>query len=258
MRTTKKIPALHSIKSIVLNILCRIWALWGLCWFVFTLVPALIIYAPCFLLKDPAKARWHRHVSRVWMYIYLNLIGCPLTVKGKENFQKAVNYVIVCNHNSLLDIPVSTPFMPRAAKTIGKKSFAKVPLFGWIYQFGTVLVDRSNDASRRKSYEQMKYMLSIGLDMIIYPEGTRNRSNEPLKKFHDGAFRLAVDTGRQIIPVVIFNTAKALPVDKFFYLFPHQLEMHCLAPVDSSGMSVADLREKLFKVMWDYYSANQH
>jgi 1-acyl-sn-glycerol-3-phosphate acyltransferase len=162
-------------------VFCRIWALWGLLLFAATLLVAIVFYAACFLLKDPAKARWHRHVSRVWMFVYLHLIGCPLKVHGKKNFIKGTNYVVVCNHNSLMDVPVSTPFMPRANKTIAKKSFAKVPVFGWVYKFGSVLVDRDSDASRRKSYEEMKHMLNIGLDMLIYPEGTRNRTHDPLK-----------------------------------------------------------------------------
>ena len=69
---------------------------------------------------------------------------------GKENFKEATNYIVVCNHNSLMDVPVSTPFMPRANKTIAKKEFTKVPVFGWVYAFGSVLVDRKSDASRKK------------------------------------------------------------------------------------------------------------
>jgi 1-acyl-sn-glycerol-3-phosphate acyltransferase len=105
----------------------RIMAAWALILFIVTMLPAIIFYLPCFLLNDPAKASWHRHVSRVWMWIYLHLIGCPLKVTGKEHFATPTNYVIVCNHNSLMDVPVSTPFMPRPNKTIAKKSFAKIP-----------------------------------------------------------------------------------------------------------------------------------
>ncbi len=161
----------------------RIFAVWALVLFIGTMIPAIVFYLPCFLLNDPAKAYWHRHVSRIWMWIYLHLIGCPLSIKGKENFEQHTNYVIICNHNSLMDVPVSTPFMPRANKTIAKKSFAKIPVFGWIYTFGSVLVDRKSDESRRRSYDEMKKMLAIGLDMVIYPEGTRNRTDDPLKIF---------------------------------------------------------------------------
>lgn len=231
----------------------RIMAAWALVLFIITMIPAIVFYLPCFLLKEPAKASWHRHVSRVWMWIYLHLIGCPLKVKGKEHFIEHTNYVIVCNHNSLMDVPVSTPFMPRPNKTIAKKSFAKIPLFGWIYTFGSVLVDRKSDESRRKSYEEMKRMLAIGLDMLIYPEGTRNRTEDPLKSFYDGAFRLAVDTGKPILPVILLHTKKVLPAHLFFYLMPHSLEMHFLAPVTTIGKSASVLKEEIFTIMWKYY-----
>lgn len=234
-------------------IIGRVIALWALLFFIITMIPAIIFYLPCFLLDDPAKASWHRHVSRVWMWIYLHLIGCPLRIKGKEQFKKDTNFVIVCNHNSLMDVPVSTPFMPRPNKTIAKKSFAKIPLFGWIYTFGSVLVDRKSDESRRKSYEEMKRMLNIGLDMLIYPEGTRNRTGDPLKVFYDGAFKLAVDTSKPILPVILLHTKKVLPANIFFYLMPHPLEMHFLPPVSSVGKSSTALKEELFQLMWNYY-----
>ncbi len=239
--------------SLFAEIFGRIWALWALVLFVCTLLIAIVFYAGCFFLEDPAKAKWHRHVSRVWMFVYLHLIGCPLTVRGKQHFKKGINYVVVCNHNSLMDVPVSTPFMPRANKTIAKKSFAKIPVFGWVYTFGSVLVDRNSDASRRKSYEEMKQMLAIGLDMVIYPEGTRNRTQDPLKKFYDGAFRLAVDTQKPVLPAVLFHTGKVLPANKFFYLFPHPLEMHFLPAVESTNISAAELKETVFQQMWKHY-----
>ncbi len=256
--SSKKINTGNNQTPFFLEIFGRVWALWGLLLFIGTMLIAILFYLPCFLLNDPAKAKWHRYVSRVWMFVYLHLIGCPLKVKGTEYFKKNTNYIVVCNHNSLMDVPVSTPYMPRANKTIAKKSFAKIPLFGWIYTFGSVLVDRNSDASRRKSYEDMKAMLDIGLDMVIYPEGTRNRSDEPLKKFYDGAFRLSVGTGKAILPAVLFHTKKVLPANKFFYLLPHKLEMHFLEPIAPVNGDMHTLKETVFKRMWEYYAAHDH
>lgn len=124
----KSIPIKTPVWKLILG---RVFALWALILFIGTMLPAIIFYLPCFLLNDPAKARWHRHVSRVWMWIYLNLIGCPLRVKGKEHFEDNCNYIVICNHNSLMDVPVSTPFMPRANKTIAKKKLCQ-SAFIWL------------------------------------------------------------------------------------------------------------------------------
>ncbi len=242
--------------KIIKEIFGRIWALWALLLFLSTMFIAIIFYLGCYLIKEPWAAKWHRHVSRVWMTFFLNLAGCPLKVVGKHYFKEGTNYIIVCNHSSLMDVPVTTPFMPHANKTIAKKSFAWIPVFGWIYTLGAVLVDRKNEQSRRKSYDDMKRVLATGLDMVIYPEGTRNRTGDPLKIFYDGAFKLATDTGKPIIPALIFNTKKVLPPHKTFFMVPHKLQMHFLPPVVSKGISSKELKEKIFRMMWDYYEAN--
>ncbi len=243
--------------NIFKEIFARIWAAWGLVIFTITLCIAFIFYLPCFVLKDPAKARWHRHVSRVWMWVFLHIIGCPLKIVGREYFRVGENYVIVCNHNSMMDVPVTTPFMPRANKTIAKKSMSYIPVFGWIYGFGSILVDRKSEQSRKASYIAMRHILAMGMDMLIYPEGSRNRTNDPLKSFYDGAFKLAVDTKKPILATILFNSRTVMPVNKFFYLWPHRLEMHFLPSIDSNDITAAQLKEKIFRIMWDYYEANR-
>ena len=153
----------------------------------------------------------------------------------------------------MLDIPLSSPFIPGANQTIAKKEFTKIPLFGWYYERGSVIVDRKSDASRRKSYELMKSALAKGFHMCIYPEGTRNRTNAPLKQFYDGAFKLAADSGYAIIPAVILNTKKALPANRFFYLVPHSLSIHFLEPIQVNGQSAAVLKEIVYNRMADHY-----
>jgi len=239
------------------DIFCRIWCLWALCLFIPTMLIALPFYLLCYIIKEPHASKWHRRVSRVWMTFFLNLIACPVKVKGARYFEKGKNYVVACNHNSLMDIPITTPFMPNANKTIAKTTFAYVPIFGWIYAAGSILVNRKSEKSRRDSFKKMKWALDIGLDMVIYPEGTRNITNDPLKSFYDGAFKLAVDTGKPIMPALLFNTRKVLPTDKVFYVNPHKIEMHFLPPVESTNITAKQLKEKVFRQMWDYYEANK-
>jgi 1-acyl-sn-glycerol-3-phosphate acyltransferase len=190
------------------------------------------------------------------MGLYLFLSGCRFKVTGKEVFDSTNNAVIVCNHNSLIDIPVSFPFLPRANKTIAKKSFSKIPIFGLIYTFGTVLVDRRDEKSRKQSLDDMKEVLATGLDMLIYPEGTRNRTNEPLKSFHNGAFKLAIDTNKPIIPVVLLNTKKILPATPSMYFRPGKIQMDILPAVYPDGHSIDSLKNKVFDIMANHYTTN--
>ena len=173
--------------SLFKNIFGRIWALWGLSSFVLSF---LIIFIPSmfsYLFKDEVKGQnYFILVSRIWMQSWLYLIGCPVKVIGREYFQKNETYVIVYNHNAFLDVPLSAPFVPGGNKTIAKASFGKVPIFGWFYKRGGIMVDRNKENSRVKSFEEMKSTLRKGIHMCIYPEGTRNRTGNPLKPFYDG------------------------------------------------------------------------
>jgi len=241
---------------IIKEIFGRIWAVWGILSFAVTFLVIFIPSMITYLLPDPKGSSVFIRIAKLWMDVWLRLAGCPVTIKGKENFAKGRSYIVTFNHNSLLDVPLSAPYVPGANKTIAKTSFAKVPLFGWFYRKGSVLVDRNSDASRRKSFEEMKNVLKKGMHMCIYPEGTRNRTNEPLKKFYDGAFKLAVETNAAIIPTLIFNTKKAVPVNKSFFFIPHKLEMHFLAPVEVSNQTVEQLKEKVAGIMKTYYTSH--
>ncbi len=236
------------------NILGRVWALWGALVFVPTL---LIVVIPIWLtnfIKEPRGTEIFRRISNAWMRIFLTLIGCRLTIKGKKNFASNENYIVVCNHNSFMDIPLTTPFIPGPNKTIAKSELAKIPVFGTIYQRGSILVDRKSEKSRKDSIRKMKEVLEQGLHMCIYPEGTRNKSNEPLRPFHDGAFRLAIDSRKSIIPTLLFNTRKVLPgSSKPFFLWPAHLKMFFLAPVEVlPDDTVASLKERVFHIMYAF------
>jgi 1-acyl-sn-glycerol-3-phosphate acyltransferase len=234
----------------------RILAFWALIVFASTMFFFIWFYLACFFLQEPNKTRWHRVISRIWMGLFLTLIGCRFSVKGKHHFNNIGPAIVICNHNSLIDVPVSTPFLPRANKTIAKKSFIYVPIFGWIYQFGSVIVDRKNDHSRKTSFENMKRVLDSGLDMLIYPEGTRNKTSEPLKSFYDGAFKLAVDAQKPIIPVVLLNTKKILPAYPIMCFKPGKIQMDILAPIPSEGHTVQSLKEAAFEMMSAHYKLN--
>jgi len=184
------------------------------------------------------------------MDFFFTFSGVRRIIKGKENFKKGQNYVVVCNHNSLMDVPISVTAVP-PNKTIAKVEMAKVPVFGLIYKRGSVLVDRKSEESRRNSFLKMKAVLAMGLHMCIYPEGTRNKTAEPLQRFHDGAFKLAVETKKSIIPALIFYTNIVLPRKPFFY-WPHKIEMHFLPSISVENKTAKELKEEVFLLMKNY------
>ncbi|ATL49436.1 1-acyl-sn-glycerol-3-phosphate acyltransferase [Chitinophaga caeni] len=238
------------------NVLGRVYAVYGIILFVLTM---LIMLLPIWIvsrLHDPRKTRYFLILARGWMAVYMPLVFCPVRRKGLEYFKKGETYIVVCNHNSLLDVPVTSPGVPGGNKTLAKIELAKIPIFGMMYKIGSVLVDRTSDKSRKDSIDEMKAVLNMGMHMVLFPEGTRNRTDYPLKSFYNGAFALAIETGRPIIPGIVFNTRKILTPGKFFFAIPHAIQFHFLPPIETKGLNKNDLpalKDKIFVMMWEYY-----
>jgi 1-acyl-sn-glycerol-3-phosphate acyltransferase len=237
------------------NIFARVWALWSAIWFVITMLIVFIPFCCCFFWQEPKRSHYSYPIFRLWMQVYLPLIGVFVKIKGKENFRKGENYIVVCNHNTLMDVPVSSTKIPGPNKTIAKIEMSRIPIFGTLYKLGSVLVDRNDKDSRRNSFNQMKTVLDMGLHMCIYPEGTRNKSKEPLKEFHSGAFKLAVDTNKKILPAVLFGTNKVFPNNKTFYLLPGIIEFHFL-PAVAPDKNAEILKQEIFEIMQKHYVEN--
>ena len=239
------------------NILARFCAVWALLCFVITMIPTVILVWIFSHGKEPRRSQRLQIVFSGWMKAFFVLAGVRRKYVGRQYFAKGETYIVTCNHRSFMDPPMTTPAIIAPNRTIAKVEMARIPVFGIIYKRGSVLVDRKSEESRKQSYLQMKEVLSRGLHMCIYPEGTRNKTAQPLLKFHDGAFKLAVDTGRPVMPALIFGTAEVLPPGKGFYFWPRNVEMHFLPPVSSLNKSTQQLKEEVYRVMEAYYVRNK-
>jgi 1-acyl-sn-glycerol-3-phosphate acyltransferase len=233
--------------KIVKEILGRIFALWGIIVFAGSLLMASIPIWITAIWPEPKRTINFFKVVHVWMNFFFTFSGVRRIVKGKNHFKKGQNYVVVCNHNSFMDVPLSVAAVP-PNKTIAKAEMVKIPVFGMIYKRGSVLVDRKSEESRTKSFLKMKTVLEMGLHMCIYPEGTRNKTSEPLQRFHDGAFKLAIETKKEIIPALIFYTSKVLPRKPFFF-WPHKVEIHFLPAVAVENKTSQQLKDEVFIIM---------
>lgn len=239
----------------------RIFFLYAVLLFVATM---LIVIIPIWLISffpEPTATKFTHKVFKAWMSVYMPLVFCPVIRKGRQNFKKGQPYVVVVNHNSFVDIPVSSPWIPGANKTLAKIEMMKIPLFNVIYKSGSILVDRKKESSRRESFAKMQQTLDMGVHLCLYPEGTRNKTNMPLQPFFDGAFITAIRTQKPIMPGLIFNTGKILPHNKKFWARPMPVKFHFLKPVPTEGLTlsnVAELKEKVHSMMEAYYIAYEN
>jgi len=240
------------------NILGRVFLVYAMIIFIITM---FIVFIPIWiisLLPEPHRARALHVVFRGWMGVFMPLALSPVLRKGKKNFKKGENYVVVINHNSLADIPVSSPWIPGPNKTLAKIEMSKIPFFGIIYKCGSIIVDRKSEGSRRESFTKMQETLQMGIHLCLYPEGTRNKTSQPMQAFFDGAFVTAVKAQKAIMPGVIFNTGTILPHDKKLWAWPMPIRIHFLEPIPTQGLTLDDvpaLKKRVHDTMESYYVA---
>lgn len=247
--------------NMIKKIAGTIYFFYGIIMFLLTMMVIIIPIGLSAYIPEPQRAKIMHPIFKGWMTVFLTLVGCPVIRKGKEHFKKGENYVVVVNHNSLVDIPVSSPWIPGANKTLAKAELARIPVFSIIYKAGSILVDRKDEKSRKESFRIMNEMLRKGLHLCLYPEGTRNKSDQPLQSFHDGAFVTAIRMQKPIIPGLIFNTKKIYPSSSKYWGRPHIIHFHFLEAIPTQGLTLRnlnELKEKVHKIMSDYYVANKH
>lgn len=226
------------------NILARFYFVYVLLlFFVTSIVVWLVVHiGNLFLSKQKFPAYLHK-TFQVWMGIYMPLVFCPVRHYGREKFEPDENYVVVINHNAYADIPVSAPGIPSANKTLAKIELSKVPFFGYVYSQGSILIDRKNRKSRYESIGKMKEVLQQGMHLCLYPEGTRNKTDKLLADFKDGAFKIAIEEQKDIMPGIILGTKNILDLSKFMYAWPNKIEFHFLDKISVQGLDLKDVSE---------------
>ncbi|EOZ93196.1 1-acyl-sn-glycerol-3-phosphate acyltransferase [Indibacter alkaliphilus LW1] len=142
---------------------------------------------------------------RLWASTWSFLIGIRYRVHGQEFIDSKKPYIYIFNHRSFIDAPVIPMAIRQEVRAIGKKELSKVPLFGLIVSRVAVWVDRKDAASRKASVEVLMEILKKGISVVVAPEGTRNDTGQTLLPFQKGAFRIAVETGTQIMPMAVIG-----------------------------------------------------
>ncbi|AFD08408.1 lysophospholipid acyltransferase family protein [Solitalea canadensis] len=178
---------------------------------------------------------------RIWAL--LASLGSLILFKSFNKYKAPENraYVYVCNHGSYLDSLAVVLGIHQSFKPLGKIEMAKVPLFDIIYKRLVVMIDRSSKESRQRCVEDLKLELNNGMSVLIFPEGTMNKTDQPLTEFYDGAFRIAIETQTPIAPVVIVNSKQLLPRKNPLAIKPGIVKVVYADVVETAGLTMDDL-----------------
>lgn len=201
-------------------------------------------YAAGYLFRKLTVA--HQMLTPMWKF----------RTSGELPRDKRRPYVVVANHESFVDILLIS-HLPIEMKWLSKETFFKFPLVGWMmHMAGDVRVvrgDRTSGAAALKScHDRLKKRVSV----MIFPEGTRSADGS-LGQFKDGAFRLAIESGAPILPLVVHGTRTALRKHDW-RLGDSRAEVRVLQPISTEGLTEADvpaLRERVRTLIADELSA---
>ncbi len=172
------------------------------------------------------------HQILVWQsYILVKILPVwKVRVEGREKVKKGVTYVLISNHQSILDILMIDSLRYRF-KWVSKIENLRVPVLGWyIRMAGYLTVDRENDQSKEEVIEKAYNWLLRNISVMIFPEGTRSVDGN-LGFFKRGAFRLALEAGKPLLPMVIDGTGDLLPKHGFIFSRGHDIKIRIFDPV---------------------------
>ena len=161
-------------------------------------------------------------------------------------------FIYVANHISYLDAPVIVKTLRRPIRALGKAEMAKVPVFGYIYKSVIVLVERNSAEARARSVRQLKAVLRKNISIFIFPEGTFNLTDQPLKEFYDGAFRIAIETQTPIRPLLFLDAYDRQHYRSVFSFNPGRSRSVFLEPVPVAGLTLHDvpaLKQQVYDIM---------
>ena len=188
----------------------------------------------------------------LWADIWFPMIFVLIRKTAEAPHDETKQYIFVSNHISYLDSAILVKAYRQPVRPLGKVEMAKLPVFGFIYRKAIVTVDRSSSNNRAESIRILKSIISKGISVVVFPEGTFNMTHKPLKEFYDGAFRLAIETQTPVKPVLFLDTYSRMNYKNIFSMTPGRCRIVYLKEIPVDGLSINDvqvLKQKVYETM---------
>ena len=188
------------------------WTLYRVWFYILMAIPIIVMFP--FLFISILSEKWYPYffvMARIWAKCILFGMGFPTRVTFEQEIEEGKSYMFVANHTSMTDIMLMLSIVKNPFVFVGKKELSKIPLFGFFYKRTCILVDRSSSKSRMEVFERAQKRINQGLSICIFPEGGVPDESVLLDDFKDGAFRIAADTQKPLLPMVVIGAGKLMP-----------------------------------------------
>ena len=215
-------------------------------WAWFVLVASVLVLFPVMIVVRLVTAPFDRGryaAGRLFRQVAIAMAGLNPLWHFRRGGVRIVNprnpYVVVSNHESFADILLIS-HLPWEMKWLSKAELFRIPVLGWMMHLaGDIPVRRGVGPSALEAMERCKKTLRNRVSVMIFPEGTRSATGRMLP-FKDGAFRLAVEAGVPVLPLVVAGTGTALP-KKGWIMGDSVAEVRVLEPVPTEGLTLKDV-----------------
>ncbi len=192
-------------------------------------------------------------ICNAWTMCWYFFVG----IRHKEIYEnphdRKKQFIFIANHSSYLDITSAVRCMHQPVRVLGKYEMVKYPVFGLIYRAAVIIVDRRDAEHRAKSVRALKAAIAKNISIFIFPEGTFNEGDKPLKDFYDGTFRTAVDTQTSIKPILFIDNDKRLNQKSIFSLTPGKSRCVFLNEIKVDAYKTKEdvqlLKQKVYHIM---------
>ncbi|MCR5674302.1 MAG: 1-acyl-sn-glycerol-3-phosphate acyltransferase [Lachnospiraceae bacterium] len=169
------------------------------------------------------------------------LSGVRLTIEGEENIPANEGVLFIGNHRSCFDIVLAYGNAKAPVGFISKKQVKKVPVLNlWMMNLHCLFLDRDDLKQGLEVINSASDLIRQGVSIMVYPEGTRNKTDDPLQPFHRGTFKIAHKTGCKIVPVTVTRTEMIFERHKPF-IRSAEVKMIYGKPIDTGAM---DMKER--------------
>ena len=170
----------------------------------------LLLFETYLSKKDrQASLRQSTAVVRWAFRVVLFFSGTDIRAEGTEHVPEGEAVLFVGNHRSYFDIISTYSLLKEPVGFVAKSEMKKIPLLrGWMERIGCLFLDRRDAKEGLKTILRAIEQVKEGTSVFIYPEGTRNRAQEPLElmEFHDGSLKIAQKAGCLVVPVAIYGS----------------------------------------------------
>jgi 1-acyl-sn-glycerol-3-phosphate acyltransferase len=175
---------------------------------VYTVFWSSLALPVAFLDRSGESVVW---IIRQWIRWTLASCGVRVEREGFEHIDPRRSYVFMSNHQSVFDVAVIVHTLPVSFRFVAKKELTRIPFFGWaLLASDHVIIDRGHREKSVRSLRRATERIRAGINVIIFPEGTRSPTGE-LREFKSGGFQLAIEAQAPILPVTVSGTQRITP-----------------------------------------------